>query len=304
MLAARINELGALPYHRGPTPLKRVRRDEISEVFGLDTEYTQTGELVCFTVAGDRRREIYEPPLTVARLAEIARDFSPRCRRAVFFAFFSLAELQFFDLVAECKAARVYGRGSVDAEFLSVAGRCDVEVRDVARYFDGASLASAAKSFGLQKKTEDVTNVTRADLQRDRFREYAKHDAFLAREIFVRLRESMLSFGRGVDALLYPTAASLSAALFRQDFLDAPIELPHRRIQRLAMLCSWGGRAEAFFRGAVPDAAEFDLRSAYPSAVLDHHGFHHGAAWRQTSDRKSTRLNSSHVSESRMPSSA
>jgi hypothetical protein len=215
--------------------------------------------------------------LTVDALAEHARRTCPGVREAVYVAYFSLAELQFIDVIEEAREVRLYGRGSTDAGFHARRG-VDVSIRDVARFFDGQGLRAAAASFGLEKLDFDVSNVSRADLADPRFRDYTIRDARLARIIFERLREEWLRVG--VDLLCYPTAAAAAAALWRRRDLQVPIGRPLPRERALALACSWGGRAEAFRRGAVECATELDLKSAYPRAVLSYGAYPRGDDWR------------------------
>jgi hypothetical protein len=271
----RIAELGRLPFLRDVTPLKRELRS-VASVYGLDTEYDRAGRLVCWTVSGPGGDELFTSPLSVAALESHALATEPTARAAVFVSFFSLAELQFFDLVADARELRVYGRGSTDVKFKSK--RVDVSIVDVARFFDGQPLKKAAAAFGLTKRDYDVTDVTPACLRDPVFRDYALHDARIARIIFERLRDEWLALG--IDLLCYPTAASAAAALWRRRDLQAPLARPPHQLRRLGLHCAWGGRAEAFRRGSWSVATELDLKSAYPRAVLSYGAFPAGDEWR------------------------
>lgn len=275
MTPERIRELGRLPFLRHVEPLKRERRS-VATVYGLDTEYTRSGELVCWTVSGPGGDELFTRPLTIDALESHVQRTEPEAREAVFVAFFSLAELQWFDVVDQARELRVYGRGSTDVKFRC--RRVQVSIVDVARFFDGQSLKAAAASFGLQKLDYNVTDVHHEDLRDSKFRDYAIRDARIVRIIFERLREEWLALG--IDLLCYPTAAAAAAALWRRSYVEETIARPEHRHQRLALACAWGGRAEAFARGAWDGATELDLKSAYPRAVVSFGSFPRGEEWR------------------------
>lgn len=283
MRAERIRELGAAPYKIDVRPLKRERRS-VATCYGLDTEYDPDGRLVCWTVDGPGGSELFTSPLTIDALESHVQRTEPAAREAVFFTYFSLAELQFFDVIGDARSVRLFGRGSVDASF---GRRVLVTIVDVARWFDGQRLKDAAASFGLRKLDYDVGDedapVSRASLRDARFRDYAIHDAIVARKLGERLRDEWLALGRGVDSLIYPTAASAAAALWRREYVTTPLQKPKPELRRLALACAWGGRAEAHRRGAFGGASERDLRSAYPSAVRAFGGFPVGDSWRFTS---------------------
>lgn len=274
-----MRELGSDPYRRLLRPLKRDRRS-VATVYGLDTEYTRGGRLVCWTVSGPGGDELKTTPLSVAALESHVEETEPTAREAVFVSYFSLAELQFFDLAAEAESLRVFGRQSTDVSFASTTrGRVKVSILDVARFFDGQSLKAAAASFGLQKLDRDVTHVTHADLSDQQFRDYAIRDARITRQIFERLRDEWMAWG--VDLLCYRTAASAAAALWRSRYLDAAHARGAPAVRRLGLRCAWGGRAEAFRRGFWPTASELDLKSAYPSAIVSFGAFPRADEWRE-----------------------
>ena len=278
MTPERIAELGRDPFVRILRPLKRPKRS-VATVYGLDTEYDPRGKLVCWTVSGPGGDELFTSPLTAAALADHVEATDPGARSAVFVSYFSLAELQFFDVAAECESLRLFGRGSTDVVFRRRTNRPLVSIVDVARFFDGQPLKAAAASFGLQKLDYDVRDVSAANLRDARFRDYAIRDARITRIIFERLREEWL--GLGVDLLAYPTAASAAAALWRTSYLDAPHERGDPFVRRMGLRCAWGGRAEAFRRGFWPAATELDLKSAYPRAVVSYGAFPRPKEWRE-----------------------
>lgn len=143
-----------------------------------------------------------------------------------------------------------------------------MRVVDLQTWFPGQSLAQVAETFGERKLDWERDQVTKADLNKPGFREYAVHDAVLTARIYTRLRDA---FKRewGVDIAETRTPASTSGAIFRQHYVTEEINNPNHRARKLAMLANWGGNNQAFRRGSGEGLYfEYDAKSMYPSATM------------------------------------
>lgn len=220
--------------------------------------------------------------MTVDKLAEVARKLGVKAKAVYLVSFFSIAEMQFLPVIEESYDWRIYGAGSLDATFYSDKWSLEIRCFDLARFFDRSSLAKVAESFGLKKKEWSRQSVTKADLKKPAFREYALHDARLCYEILGGLRREM----RGADPLLYKTAPGCAAAVFRSQYLSEEIKPPEPRYRLTAMLGCWGGRSEAFARGSFRHLWEYDLNSAYPNAAIQLGAFPVASSWRTIRTQK------------------
>lgn len=264
MLRADIDELGHLAFSTTVTPLKKLP-ECTAEYLGWDTEYnSKTGEFVCFQLWGSNGGELFTEPMTVDSLALAARRLGVTGHEVYLVSFFSIAEMQFLPVVEESSNWKLFGNGSLDATFFSYKAALTLNTFDIARFFDKSSLAKVAESFGMKKLDFNTKAVSKSSLRSRKFREYALHDARLCYELLGALRASL----GGPDPLVHRTAPGCAAALFRAQYLTTPLRPPHPRYRLMAMLGSWGGRAEAYRRGDFPHLWEYDLTSAYPRAVL------------------------------------
>lgn len=200
--------------------------------------------------------------------------------KVVLVSFFSLAELQFLPAFDEGSGFFVGPRGSLDCKFETSSG--PIEVVDIARWFDGQSLASAADVFGMKKLEWERGRVSAADLSRAGFRDYAMNDARLARAIKLKLREEFAAMG--ADTLASKTPAGISSRIYRASYLERDLEPPTRAVRGAALRAAWGGRAEVFVRGRHELVREFDFTSAYPEAVKSFGVFPTAADWTPTTN--------------------
>jgi len=255
------------------------------EVIGFDTEYhSDTSELLSWQVSVGKDRSWFfdarRHPLTPFALKQFADATVGPCARYIFVSYFSLAELQFLPVFDEADIFFRGPRGSLDAGFMVDGVR--VEIVDVARWFDGRGLRDAAEAFGLKKLEWNTTRVTRATLARPGFADYAVHDAWLARELFLRLRTSFAE--EGADITRTKTPAGTASRVFRARYLEEDVRQPPVDVQGLALRCAWGGRAEAYVRGRLPYVEEWDISSAYPNAIISFGEFPRGEDWKETTN--------------------
>jgi len=236
-------------------------------ILGFDTEYTSTdGEYLSTQLASATETLFETEKITVDRLAQWCKRLSPEHDQFTLVSFFSLAELQFLPIRTAGFNLREYGT-SFDCSFYSKRHDVSIRVFDLARFFDRQGLAKVAEAFGLKKLAWKRDRVTRADLKKRAFREYAINDAKLAFEIFNTLRAEFLD--KGVDIVLTETPARTASTVFRANYVDKELANENSRARYVAMRATWGGRAEAFRRGVFPQVFEYDLPSAYPNAAVE-----------------------------------
>lgn len=273
MESAKLDRLGRAAYSRSIHPIKRLPRLTFP-ILGFDTEYTSNkNNLICYQIYGPtggilvsvRSSEkltpakIYKTCCTV--LGETPRDI-------LLVTYFSLAELQFLKVRTEGLQVREYARGSLDVSFHLSKNGAQIHIFDLMRFFDGRGLAAAAESFGLEKKEMKVTKVTRAHLKSKKFKEYALHDAYLCREIAIRLQRTFID-ATEIDPLIMKTPASTSQAAFRRRCIKQEMYCDNNRARYAALRGYRGGHAEVFERGRLKGTfTEWDFKSAYPAAVL------------------------------------
>jgi hypothetical protein len=276
----RAQRIASVALTRGVKPLAPKVAEDSDElaIVGFDTEYTSANQrLLLFQLWSEGKGKVYTPPLSVKRLvAEVDELVGRKPKRIVLVTYFSLAELQFLPVFADGKRFFVGGRGSLDVRF--ELGKRVLEVFDLARWYDGQSLASAAKAHGMRKRDWNTRNVTARDARKAAFREYALHDARLCHDLLVQLRGAF--HAEGVEMLEAKTPAGASARVFRTSYLRVEVDAPPPRARFLALLGTWGGRTEVYRRGAISEGVEFDLPSAYPNAAAAFGVLPSGRHWR------------------------
>jgi len=252
------------------TPLAKTRVWD-GLILGFDTEYESKGSKpVCFQLSDGGARSIIRPgKVTVSKLGQACiEDFGASPGDEVYLvSYFSIAELQFLPVKAESFAWREYGAGSFDCSFHDEDHGVTLHIFDLARFFEKQGLAAVAQSFGLEKKEWNRKKVTRADYRSAKFRDYAKHDAWLTARIMQELRGRFEPWS--VDPIKEKTAASVASSVFRRAWVTEPVAAGNDRARWAGMKACWGGRAEAYARGEFPDVWELDLKSAYPRAAID-----------------------------------
>jgi hypothetical protein len=149
-------------------------------------------------------------------------------------------------------------------------------VVDLNHWFPREKLSKVAELFGVKKldypivekmnKIRDGKISVSTVTDNDEFREYAINDAVITAQIFNKIREFFL--GYGIDILNTITAAGTSAALFRSKYVTTGITQFNTNLRRLAMLSSWGGRTECFYRGKMSKCINYDAYAHHPSSAL------------------------------------
>jgi len=261
-----IEKLGNQAILAGINPLRENQRSA-DPVIGFDTEYdSKTRELICYQLAGESFDGLFEGQLTVAQLAKVVRKHYPDSEGAWLITYWSYAELQFLPVLSKSFGWAIYGSGSFDCSFRTNSG-FELRVFDISRFFERSSLAKVAQSFGLKKLEWDTTSVTRRDLKDPRFRKYAINDAKLCFQIMEALRAQFLPLGS--DPLISKTAAGCTATVFRRQYVSEPIRTKIPKARLAGLYSCWGGRAEALRRGKFDNLYEYDITSAYPTAVIE-----------------------------------
>jgi hypothetical protein len=264
---------GHVLYSRSVHPLKRSGR-ALGYVVGFDTEYTSKGAELLSVQLWHKDNSLFKvwpkgKKLTPRWLyKECVKLVGRTDQDFILITYFSLAELQFLPVVSEGFQIREYGRGGLDVQFAIKGTRQRLKIFDLARWFDGKSLAKAAKSVGLRKLEFNTKKVTRSSLKHPKFKEYALHDAYLDYEITERLRNHFIGT-TGIDPISVKTPASASASAFRHLYVKDDMWCDNNRARYCAMRGAWGGRAEAFRRGKLKGVYhEYDFTSAYPTSGI------------------------------------
>jgi hypothetical protein len=268
----KVKRLGFAGYARSIHPLKRLSF-YAGAVLAFDTEYeSKSRKLISFQLCGEKS-SLFLPierggKLTVARLfAACVKTLGDMPDEVLLVTYFSPAEIQFLPLLREGFNVREYARGSLDCSFR--AGQSVLHIFDLARWYDGRSLAAAAESIGEKKLDWARSKVTRADLRKPGFRAYALRDAEITFRLFTALRVRFKE-STGVDIVESKTPAGASAAAFRRLHVKrGRLYCDDNDARRAALFGTWGGRAEVFERGRLKgEFTEYDISSAYPRSVL------------------------------------
>lgn len=270
MLESVVEELGDRIYRSVIAPLQRSSGFS-GLVLGFDTEYdSKTGELISFQLSDGIKSEWdTSGKITVASLARLIEQvWNPEEGiEIILVSFFSIAELQFLPVKKSSFGWREYGAGSFDCSFFDERTCYAMHVFDLARFFDKQSLAKAAEAFGMKKLDWDRARITRRDLKKKGFREYALNDSVLVARIVQALRAQFSEWE--VDPLEEKTAASTAASVFRRGWIHEEITCQNNSARLAGLRACWGGRAEALHRGSFRRLYEYDLSSAYPNAAID-----------------------------------
>lgn len=282
MLEKIVAELGKVAFARMITPLHRVPLFQ-GEIVGFDTEYdSKTARFLSYQLGYNGHGVMVTGSISVDSLAGSCLDligFHPG--EIMLISYWSLAELQFLPVRTESFNWKEFGLGSFDCSFHSKRHNLTLHIFDLARFFDRQSLANVAKTFGLRKLDYERHKISRRDLQRADFKEYAINDAIITEQICRSLRNEYL--GRGVDILDTRTPANTAATVFRLEQVREPFRNDNSPARLAGMRSAWGGRAEALERGYFSSLHEYDLASAYPNAALAIKRFPLGPDWRELS---------------------
>lgn len=202
-------------------------------------------------------------------------------------SYFSLAELQFLNVKTGALSVREYARGSLDVTFLAQNfGGIEIEIFDLARWYDFSALAKAAESIGEEKIEFDRVHMSRKILFTKKGKDYAVHDAYLSDALCLNLRAAFAE--GGIDILCARTPANASSQVFRLHFGPGATSGDERwycdrnRARFAACMGTWGGRAEVFARGRLKGKFhEHDIMGAYPNAAVQIGRFPTQGSWHQ-----------------------
>lgn len=234
-------------------------------VFGFDTEYdSQTGELLSVQLYRDGFELFYPCPKRFKLTYENLRGLVAPFKSPFLISFFSLADIS---KISDWWRAKLSDTGLS----MLMAERGDMTIFDISTFWSsdrGFSLAKLGKLIGVPKLDWDRANVSRADLDKPGFREYAMNDAkicFVAYEKY--LRETVWNLFN-LDIVHYRSSPTISAQVFRRR-LKYAIAPPISPVRALALRSYWGGRSEVYatgvFRGEI---TEVDANSEYPRSAI------------------------------------
>lgn len=255
-------------------------------IVGFDSEYdSKTKKLICFQLYGEKDSVLVATKggskLMPEMLFNEAAALIPEpVDEIMLVCYFSAAEIQFMPVKELGSDIREYARGFMDCTF-NLPGGKTLYIFDLCRWFDGRSLKDAAASFGMKKLEFDRAHISRKSLEHPKFFDYAMNDAKLAYDITLTLREKFQSTC-GVDIITAKTPAQAAALTFRNLYVKKNLFCDNNRVRFIAMLGTWGGRAEVFERGRIPGVIkEYDLKSAYPSAAISFGEMPMQKSWRE-----------------------
>lgn len=270
-------ELPRAAFQRG---LKRIKEDRYTEgcvVLGFDCEYhPETEQIVCYQLSdGDEAHAELLPAtedLDWPALAHWVRTCLQKwryplthARNILLVSHFSTAELSHIkDFWLDATVRRVSPQQVYNAAY-KINEIQTIHIFDSYHFFN-ASLSKVAKTFGETKLDWDFEErPTTHDLLDDpEFRKYALNDAIICARIFNKFRDRLWN-DHQIDAVQYPTPASVAMAVYRKKWLRADLGAPDTKVRRVAWRCLWGGRAEAYKAGDL--YGEFtlrDVKSLYP----------------------------------------
>lgn len=270
-----LKELPRAAYQRG---LKRIKEDRWVEgcvVLGFDCEYEpDTEKIVCYQLSDGQEKELLpaSEDLDWSGLADWVRTCLRKwgysltlSRNILLVSHFSTAELSHIkDFWVNATVRRVSPQQVYNVTY-RVNQAMAIHIFDSYHFFN-ASLAKVAKTFEEQKMDWDFEkNPTEPELlDNPRFREYALNDAVICARIFKKFRDRLWN-DHQVDAVQYPTPASVAMAVYRKSWLENNLDAPDVKVRRMAWRCLWGGRAEAYMAGDLKgDFVLRDVKSLYP----------------------------------------
>lgn len=132
------------------------------------------------------------------------------------------------------------------------------------------SLKKVANLYGFNKLSYDVTHLTKRDLRKKNFIEYAINDAKLCHDIFIEIRKRFMSEYQ-VDIFRTKTVAQTAMTIFRSKYLKKGIVYDNSTLRRFTLRCCWGGNNQAFYRGCLDDSRyfEYDAVGMYSNCVVN-----------------------------------
>lgn len=271
----RLDELGSKAYIQGLKSYKG-RQHHHAVIFGLDTEYFTKDDrhniLLTWQLSLDKEHtELFTDTLcweslydaSVVMLKKAGYKLSD-ISLLVYAVYFSTAEVQWLDI--DNAKMELFGSHQGNFRQKSSVKKRDMYIFDLSVWFPALGLGQVANSFKLHKLEYDVTNLTPESLNDPDFVKYAKNDAYITGEILRKLRQTEIKSSH-VDVLMSKTPASTASCDFRLNYLPEAIQQHNTNLRRYALMASWGGRKECFFRGHKPLVYEYDAKHFYPSVV-------------------------------------
>lgn len=294
MIRDQIERLGKLAYAQSIKTIAKPRVSRKNLIIGFDSEFdADSHELLSLQFWRPEGGAFRETPpgfvLTWRWLESLVYEYLHTfdipfndVSAIKLIAYFSTAETQHLKNIKESTVIET--QLGVDFCYRGQRRRT-LEIRDLLQWGGPTrpSLARFVEAFGLRKRDWDRRQISRKDLRKPGFVEYAIHDARLCYLAFDQLRTEYLD-RYGVDILITRTAASTSGTIYRTHYLKENKTQDNCRIRRLALLCSWGGRNECFKRGVFDGPVyEYDAISEYPNSAVQIGMFPGGHDWKQTS---------------------
>lgn len=273
----QFSHLPASAFKRGISTLKKCSRTAGVVILGFDCEYdSETQEIVCYQLSDGVNSELFvtEHDMTLPELSEWALSCCKKwgvdmrgLSSVLLVSHYSAAELSHIERFWVDGEVRRVSPQQVFNVTYHVNTRVRVTVFDMFHFFL-TGLAKVAKTFGYKKLDYDTSKVSRKDLLNPDFHTYAINDAVLCANIFRDFREKVWSKYE-IDVVKYCTPASLAMAVYRKHWLKNDIPAPTYQVRRLAWLCLWGGRSEAYVCGdfqAPKGKTLRDVKSLYPTS--------------------------------------
>lgn len=244
-------------------------------LIGFDTEYDpKTSNLFTYQLSYKGVPNIYYDKMSFSSILSHLRgnyNLNLSKRKTVYLiSYFSSAEIQHLPFL-DCKIIQY---SSNNFEFLyTTTNKIKVCIIDLQVFFlpSKPPLKKVAETFGLKKLDYDVANLTEDKIHDKDFIAYAKRDALICEQIFIRLRNKYLQRFK-VDILRTKTTANTSSCIYRTYYMKKPPKNTYTHLRRLALKANWGGNNQCFYRGCFFANEgffyEYDAYSMYPNSCV------------------------------------
>lgn len=275
MTKKQIEAYGKILFTNKVRKIKAHKKIHNPILIGFDTEYDpKTSRLFTYQLSYKGVPNIYYDNMSFSSIISHLRNhyhLTLSKRKTIYLiSYFSSAEMQHLNFL-DCKIIQYSAN---NFEFLhTTKSQVRICIIDLQVFFLPAKppLAKVAETFGLKKLEYDIINLTKDKIYDKDFIEYAKHDAYICEQIFIRLRNSYLQRFK-VDILKTKTTANTSSNIYRTYYLKKPPKNTFTHIRRLALKCNWGGNNQCFYRGVFfADEGffyEYDAYSMYPNSCI------------------------------------
>lgn len=245
-------------------------------LIGFDTEYDpKTSDLFTYQLSYKGVPNIYYDKMSFSSILSHLRgqyNLNLSKRKTVYLiSYFSSAEIQHLPFL-DCKIIQ-YSPNNFEFLYLTKSN-IKICIIDLQVFFLPARppLKKVAETFELKKLDYDVTQLSKDKIYDNDFIEYAKIDAFICEQIFIKLRNRYLQRFK-VDILKTKTTANTSSCIYRTYYMPKPPENTFTHIRRLALQANWGGNNQCFYRGCFFANEgffyEYDAYSMYPNSAIE-----------------------------------